>query len=339
MAWIAPTNSRSRVDQAGRRVRSGTATFDDRQVIENWRLSHAYVLNAFQVVLRKRAGVDPNIAFAQRHKRRTTIEDKLIRQPTMALSRMHDIAGCRLIFPDTGSLYRYRSSLLQSRWQHENTNEVDDFDYIKKPKQDGYRGVHDVYRYAGRASSSEKWKGMRLELQYRTSVQHSWATAIEISDSMLQVGAKFGRAPEEHILFFKLVSDLFYWTIEPGCLTPSIYDINKVRSKVSELEHKTNIMNRLRGLNAARDHVAGYKHIVLEINTASRTLKIHKSPTLSKATALMLELENRSDLFSDIVLVSADSSQGLRSAFRNYFSDAREFIRNYDLAMKVGAHS
>jgi putative GTP pyrophosphokinase len=43
---------------------------------------------------------------------------------------------------------------------------------------------------------------------------------------------------------------------------------------------------------------------------------------------------------SDIVLVRADSSEEVRLAFRNYFSDAREFIRLIDSACaKLSGHN
>lgn len=95
--WIAPNFSVSRVRAAGKRIRENRANNEDLLVLENWRASHAYVLNTFQTNLRRRAK-GAVVTVAQRLKRRATIFDKLTRESSMQLNTMHDIAGCRLIF-------------------------------------------------------------------------------------------------------------------------------------------------------------------------------------------------------------------------------------------------
>jgi putative GTP pyrophosphokinase len=92
-----PGGSKSRVNRAGDNVRKGLETPEDAAVIETWRAAHRGVLNTFQAILRNRTR-QTNIIVAQRHKRKRTIYDKLRRLPHMLLSRMDDVAGCRLIF-------------------------------------------------------------------------------------------------------------------------------------------------------------------------------------------------------------------------------------------------
>ena len=92
-----PGGSKSRVNRAGDSARNSSASLDDLSVIDEWRSAHRPVLNTFQAILRNRTrGKD--ITVAQRHKRKRTIFDKLLRLPRMELSRMDDVAGCRLIF-------------------------------------------------------------------------------------------------------------------------------------------------------------------------------------------------------------------------------------------------
>lgn len=141
-----PGGSKSRVNKAGDNVRSNTATEVDLHVIEEWRAAHRAVLNTFQAVLHKRAR-DREITVAQRHKRKRTVFDKLIRQPKMSLSRMDDVAGCRLIFKNIRELYEFRESFHKARFRHKRRNDKDKYDYIKTPKTTGYRGIHDVYEY------------------------------------------------------------------------------------------------------------------------------------------------------------------------------------------------
>ena len=129
-----PGGSRSRVNRAGNNVRNGIATPDDLQVIEEWRAAHKNVLNTFQAILHNRAN-GKNIAVAQRHKRKTTVFDKLTRQARMSLSRMDDVAGCRLIFENIQELRLFRENLHKARFRHKRRNENDKYDYIKNRRK------------------------------------------------------------------------------------------------------------------------------------------------------------------------------------------------------------
>lgn len=141
-----PGGSKSRVTRAGERIRQGTATVDDLLVIEEWRAAHRGVLNTFQAILRNRTR-STKVSVAQRHKRKTTIFDKLTRLPGMQLARMDDVAGCRLIFHSIKDMQAFRSAFHKARFNHKLRNEPDKYDYLKQPKQTGYRGIHDIYEY------------------------------------------------------------------------------------------------------------------------------------------------------------------------------------------------
>src|SRR5262245_48407140 len=98
MPFADPTAyTKGQINRAGDQVRNGEATPAALTIIDNWRASHAYILNTFQAMLRNRTRAT-DIAVAQRLKRMRTISSKLVRQPRMQLARMDDLAGCRLIF-------------------------------------------------------------------------------------------------------------------------------------------------------------------------------------------------------------------------------------------------
>ena len=64
----------------------------------NWRSSHGMPLNTFRKTLRLYATrLDSQSLVAQRIKRLSSIELKLRRFPTMKLSQMQDLGGCRAI--------------------------------------------------------------------------------------------------------------------------------------------------------------------------------------------------------------------------------------------------
>jgi len=155
------------------------ATQDDLRVIEEWRAAHRAVLNTFQAILRNKTK-SKKIIVAQRHKRRNTIFNKLIRLPKMELSRMNDVAGCRIIFQSVTELNSFRENFHKARFKHKRRNETDKYDYIKKPKITGYRGIHDVYSYDVNSTNGKQYEGLLLEIQYRTLIQHAWATAVEV---------------------------------------------------------------------------------------------------------------------------------------------------------------
>src|SRR5207249_3848889 len=67
-------------------------------VINNWRSSHSFPLNTFQVSLRHHVKeIDPRGLVAQRIKRLSSIHTKLRRFSWLKLSEMQDIGGCRAI--------------------------------------------------------------------------------------------------------------------------------------------------------------------------------------------------------------------------------------------------
>lgn len=141
-----PGGSRSRVNRAGDNVRKGNATSQDLQVIDEWRAAHRGVLNTFQAILRNRTR-GTGITVAQRHKRKRTIFDKLHRLPGMQLARMDDVAGFRLIFKNLNGLNDFRATFHRAHFKHKRRNDLNKYDYIKQPKETGYRGIHDVYEY------------------------------------------------------------------------------------------------------------------------------------------------------------------------------------------------
>ncbi|MFM7631157.1 MAG: hypothetical protein ACKO43_05030, partial [Alphaproteobacteria bacterium] len=81
---IKPQHSKARIDLAGNNIRNNCAQDEDIKIIENWRASHNHILNSWQATLRNRISkLNYNVVFAQRLKRRKTIYDKLIREPSM----------------------------------------------------------------------------------------------------------------------------------------------------------------------------------------------------------------------------------------------------------------
>lgn len=321
-----PGGSKSRVNRAGENVRAGKATADDLAVIEEWRAAHRAVLNTIQAILRERAR-DAGAKVAQRHKRKRTIFDKLQRLPSMNLSRMDDVAGCRLIFKRTKDLYALRENFHRARFNHKrrNADEPDKYDYIKHPKLTGYRGVHDVYEYDVNSDVGKALTGLYIEIQYRTLVQHAWATAVEVIGFITESQPKFQQGDKRFEQAMALASEVLSRAHEGQrgpC--PELADRDLVAGFLTA-EREINLLATLRSLNAADKTVSAKRNAIL-IFSEGRPLEVKSYRDATEALANLFELEKQMP-DRDIVLVRADTTDEIRLAFRNYFSDARDFIK------------
>lgn len=322
-----PGGSKERVNRAGEAVRAGEASNDDLDVINTWRAAHRPVLNTFQAILRNRThGKD--IIVAQRHKRRTTIFDKLHRLPGMRLARMDDVAGCRLIFKTTEDLYAFRKTLHAARFKHERKNEPDKYDYIKHPKDTGYRGIHDVYSYDVNSDHGKAYKGLLLELQYRTIYQHAWATAVEVIGLITESQPKFQKGDKRYEQAMSYASEIIARTYEDSNSCHGNLSSDEVVKRFLAADADLGLMHLLRALNTTDRAVSEKRNIILILPPEGQPEAL-ETLTFRDATDALRELFRleRENPGKDIVLVRADTSEDVRVAFRNYFSDAKEFIQ------------
>lgn len=344
MPFVEPgAYSRGELDRAGDRIRLKTQTSSDLVMLDNWRAAHLYVINTFQSSLRARRSRFPqgeSITIAQRLKRRPTIVDKLGRESGMLLSRMHDIAGCRLIFADLGSLNEFRSGVLSSRAGHKLVGNKDRYDYIVSPKPSGYRGIHDVYQYNVGSTGGVKWNGLRLEIQYRTASQHAWATAVEISDIVNATRLKFSESQKDISRLFLLSSEIISRSMEkiPGFCS----DINtkELWEEFDSLENELHAIARLRNLTSSEfQKFARSSKLFLLINYTSGNnegkFQAEGFSDNASAAARYSELEAALGDEADIVLVGSSQQDAIKLAYTNYFLDASSFISALQFAREL----
>jgi putative GTP pyrophosphokinase len=240
-----PWGSRGAINRAGDALRAKSdLSTGQLMALEEWRLAHKQVINSFQSLLRQRAR-GQRIAVAQRLKRRSTIIDKLSRHSRMQLGRMDDVAGCRLIFQSVAELTAFRDELHLAKINHIRKNDAVKYDYIGSPTDRGYRGIHDVYEYRARANRSTACNGLLIELQYRTELQHAWATAVEVVTQMTENEPKFDRGDRRHIRLFCLASEMLARVHEErkSCL-PDLSD-RLLIEEFDELDAQIGVMAQL----------------------------------------------------------------------------------------------
>jgi ppGpp synthetase/RelA/SpoT-type nucleotidyltranferase len=319
-----PGGSRSRVNTAGKNIRLNNASVEDLHVIEEWRAAHRAVLNTFQASLRNRTRGN-NVVVAQRHKRRNTIFNKLRRLPRMELSRMDDVAGCRLIFSSIENLQIFRENFHKARFKHKRRNEADKYNYIENPKNTGYRGIHDVYSYDVNSKNGDPYKGLLVEIQYRTLVQHAWATAVEVIGFITESQPKFQQGDKRYEHCMALASEILARAHEN--LKGSFPDVSddELLSAFDEIDNELHLLRTLAGLNSVETEATGNRNSILIFKTdGSLEVRSYREATDALKELFKLEKEHPN---LDVVLVKADTNEEIRMAFKNYFSDAKDFVK------------
>lgn len=137
---------------------------------DRWRRQHGSVLVASTGLLTMaaaRAAVPATIS--QRHKTREAIVAKLARERASQLTTMQDVAGCRAVVAGiadaravVGALEAASTAVFEV---------VRSVDHLDAPKPSGYRAHHLVLK--------ERERGLLVEVQIRTELQHRWADLVE----------------------------------------------------------------------------------------------------------------------------------------------------------------
>ena len=344
MAWATPQHPHGEVDDAGRALLDASLSAENRAwanaVVNNWRSSHHYPLNTFQITLRARArSVDSRGLVAQRIKRLSTIEAKLRRpQPRLTLSEMQDIGGCRAIVSTVQRVDDLVALYKSTRNRKFNHVLVDEDDYMRAPKRSGYRGVHLIYKHF---SQRKEYDGLKIEMQFRTTLQHAWATTVETVGLFTKQALKSSQGEEGWLRFFRLMaSEMAYRENLPLVPTASL-PRPELLSQLKALARELRVEQRLLGYTAMIERMGGLgkgaHFFLVSLDPATRRASLRGYPKNASKQAtedyLRLEVAQGS---ADAVLVSADSVGSLKRAYPNYFADTTAFVHALRRAITIG---
>jgi putative GTP pyrophosphokinase len=166
-------------------------------VLLAFRAAHQYPLMKATVGLRSMVRTeDCKVEVTQRLKRIPTILDKLVREPAMELGRMQDFGGCRAVLESIADVRAVERRVTRAMVKRVSRTPRTS-DYIATPRASGYRGVHLVVEYDGRA----------IEVQLRTQVMHEWAITVEQLSGRLQEDLKSGRGAQELVEWLGAASE------------------------------------------------------------------------------------------------------------------------------------
>ena len=301
MAWAVPEYKAVEVNAAGKELQKmefPVVTVEGLEalaVINNLRSAHAYPLNTFQITLRNKARkIERSVIVAQRSKRLESIHKKLVDKPTMRMTQMQDIAGCRAVFSRLRSVYRLVQAYKASKFDHKFRSEKD---YIDEPKADGYRCYHLVYEYCG-TEDTAAYTGLRVEVQIRTQMQHAWATAVEAVGIFTKQALKSNQGDEDWLRFFALmgsaIAAIEKTTPVPG--TPSTK--RELTAEIESLATKLHVKEMLQVYNSTITTLGSAKdekYFIVEVDPEQLkiTVRRYKAKQSEEANRVYTELESQ----------------------------------------------
>jgi hypothetical protein len=343
--WVTPQYKPEQVNKAGKALGQmefpvvTTAGIKALYVINNWRAAHAYPLNTFQITLRRKARkIERKVLIAQRAKRLDSIHKKLVSKPTMRMTQMQDIAGCRAVFTRLPQVYKLVQAYKRGKFEHKFRNEKD---YIQHPKPDGYRSFHLVYEYVGTEHTKE-YSGLRVEIQIRTQYQHAWATAVEAVGIFTRQALKSNQGDEDWLRFFALMSSALAAIEGTPCVPGTPANKFQLVTELYNLAKKLRANDMLRAYNITLDTLgsakdAKYFIVQLDPDSNSVTVRRYKAKESAEANRVYTDLESKIPETSSmqVVLVSVSDITALKKAYPNYFLDTNLFARLVDRVLKA----
>lgn len=303
---------------------------------ERWRACHAYPINTFQSNLRNKLKSYPESCFAaQRLKRMPTIISKLKLFPTMELGTMQDIGGVRAVMDNVSNVYKLANEFRSCRFTHTLVNQKD---YIEYPRsEDGYRGIHLIYKYKNNRAPS--YEGLRIELQIRTKKQHTWATAVETMGTFLGQALKSRQGDQEWLDFFTIVaSAIAFQEKQPPIPRFNSLSQTETYQAVADAEAQLEALERMsafsiasRIINDPKSANKKWSYHLIVLNSIEKRIEItpYDRESLQKAIKHYerVEAEAAKGRKIEPVLVSAGPLRTLYKAYPNFFLDINDFQR------------
>lgn len=311
--------------------------------VNDWREQHLpvieFLMNAIHALFLKHS-INP-VFSSYRLKRMTSIQYKLDLNPDMRLGGMQDIAGGRFVFSNVDALRAAYSLLSQEPLEQLEIVKKDDY-VDEKPKPSGYRSIHLVYKY--HSLNNEDWDGMKVEIQLRTKLQHSWAMAVETAGLVTNTALKSGQGSDEWQEFFQLISCLF--AIKEKTKVMDLFSnetsVNLMK-KLQKINDKNKFFDQLLALKLSVSEVEKRQYqgdiflLYIDFNTKKLRIVSFNKDKKEDANELYNKIETKiNDKDNAAVLVSVSSIKELRDAYPSYFLDMEDFNGNIRKYLTIG---
>jgi len=332
-----PQYSRTQVVKAGEALCKPMPWVEERadeyraifKIAYDWRSTHAYPMRKFRQDLRNRIkGLKRRGVTAARLKRMKSIRKKLERLNT-TLAQIQDIGGCRAIVDTQETLdllvAQYRSQIGSQKLRTDRS-------YIEEPRSSGYRSHHLVFDFEPMTSDEEPFRGRRIEIQLRSRIQHSWATAVEAIGLHRNEDLKASEGDADWLRFFQLVSAEFASFEKTGAVPNSPNQRSARVAEIKKLDNKLQAVRRLDTLNQSFKFVekSGPRfapYFLVQFNSSTKTMEIMGYDRLARVSE-QYGYEETNNMNLNTVVVEVDTINDLKEAYPNYFLDVRLFTEN-----------
>lgn len=190
-----------------------------------------------------------------------------------------------------------------------------------------------IYEYY--SDKRNTWNGLKVELQFRSKLQHVWATAVETVGAFTRQALKSSRGQAEWLRFFALMGSHIARTEKTPLIPNTPTDEAELKTELTTCARQLNAIPQLGafqqsvGATKESDILRGSGYYLLVLNTAESPANLaitgYRKSQLEEAITDSTEAEKNPNL--NVVLVSVSSLTALRRAYPNYFADTESFLR------------
>lgn len=331
-----PSASKKEINRAGLVIADDKSTLrqihEAQSLVDQFRAAHHWPMLTARVVLSNRAEkVSGDSLVVQRLKRMPSIIAKLKNGRVVNVATMQDLGGCRAILPSLDDVKALRA-IYEAPGRPRAFNYTLRNDYIENPKPNGYRGLHFVGKY--NSPARPEYSGYKVELQFRTQLMHSWATAVEIVDIFSQAGLK-SSAPDN----FETDWDYFFayssaaMALEEGTTPPpgapdTPEAVRQALSEIKALELISKIESWSRTMSEVLTEKTKGIHYLLTLDFDNESVEVRQYKNAEEADLAYRQSENSSVGHVDTVLVAGGSVAQIKAAYPNYFVDSHRFTQH-----------
>lgn len=123
-----------------------------------------------------------------------------------------------------------------------------------------------------------------------------------------------------------LASELLARHYEPETPRQLELNDNELAQEFCALEAHYGMLKTLQGIQPSQEKFDTSRNTLLIFNEENETVEVRTFYEFRKAIEAYFEIERTKSPDTDVVLVAADDPDSVRFGFKNYFSDAREFV-------------
>jgi hypothetical protein len=221
-------------------------------------------------------------------------------------------------------------------------------DYVSNPRISGYRGNHIIWRYKSDNEQAACYDNMRIEIQIRTELQHSWATAVEVCSTFTDQNLKSDHPQvrdEWWVRFFALMGSVMANKEGGGLVkdTPTrrsdlmdelgrLVDALKVSEVMKRRSRATDISDAASETKAHQFliELQAFDHLSCRVNVTAYAEGCEQQASEDRVRK---EIESRKKMGVQVALVGVQSVEKLKIAYQNYFSDTTNFLNILDVEL------